>query len=317
MNTGFRLTPEMITRLVEGYQAGKTTTELGAEYKISKASVCRALRKGGIEPERKDNLFQDKEYTVEEMESICIDYRSGSNITEICKKHKTTYALVVKLLESRGLYKKKANTKMDVLKQAKTIRIGENETRKFLSADEIAEICEKYADGPQIKQDLAEEYNVHLSTITAVLNKAGIITKRYMDEDIIEAFCAEFSLGTSTVAELAKIYEKNPETLRYWLTKRGLIDTKESVVAQALTPSKAMTSAMLRQMARSESEASLQTLKDIRDNPNETGRTRAYAAQVIIERAFGKSKEETEEEKDTSSSTDKILKLVSKDLIKK
>ena len=46
-------------------------------------------------------------------------------------------------------------------------------------------------------------------------------------------------------------------------------------------------------------------------------RERITAAQLIIDRAFGKSREEPEEEKDTETATAKILKLVGKKADKK
>lgn len=318
MNNGFRLTPIMINNLAEGYKSGKTTTQLAAEYKISKATICRALRKVGIEPERKDNFFQPKEFTPEEEESICIDYRAGLNIVELCKKYDTHYKIIVRLLEAKNLYKKKEAKKLNVLTAAKHIKVGEHKVKKFLSADEAAEICEKYQDGPQTKLELSEEYDVHVDTITAVLNKSNIATKNYLDDEVIEAVCEEFATGLVTISDLAKIYEKNPETLRYWLTKRGLIGTTEAAPPAPAIPTTALSAAKFRQLAREESEASLKTLMAIRDNPMESGRTRITAAAMIIDRAHGKPREEPEEDKgDNSTLTSKILKLVPKDLVKK
>ncbi len=318
MNNGFRLTPTMIDNLSDGYKSGKTTTQLSAEYSISKATICRALRKRGIEPERKDNLFQQKQLTPEEAESICVDYRAGLNISELCKKYHTYYETIVEPLEAANLYKRKVSKKFDILKEAKNIKVGENSTRKYLSADEAVEICEKYQDGPQTKLELSEEYDVHVDTITAVLNKAGVPTKNYLADETIDSLCEEFVTGDVTIGDLSKVYEKNPETIRYWLTKRGLIGTKEGAPPQ-ITPSATTTAARIRQLARDECESSLKTLMEIRDNPMESGRTRGWAANAILERALGKPREEAEDDSNEGSTslTSKVLKFVPKGLIKK
>lgn len=322
MNNGIRLTPSMIKNLAEGYLAGKTTTQLAEEYDISKATICRALRKEGIEPERKDNLFQVKEYTAEEKESICVDYRAGLKVGELRKKHSDSYEQIVKILEEAGIYKRKDSKKLNVLNAAKYIKVGEHTVKKFISADEAVEICEKYQAGPQTKSELAEEYDVHVDTITAVLNKANIGTKKYLADETIDAICAEYAAGSVSLAELAKIYEKNTETIRYWLTKRGLL-AKTEVPATVVgsiepTPSKALNRANLRQAAREEGKRSLETLIAIRDSEAETGRTRIAAAIAIWERGYGKPGEVAEDDKaEETSLTSKILKMVPQNLVKK
>jgi hypothetical protein len=45
------------------------------------------------------------------------------------------------------------------------------------------------------------------------------------------------------------------------------------------------------ELARSEGVASLRTLIEIRDNPKASDSTRAYCAQVLLDRGFGKAKE--------------------------
>lgn len=47
-NRGYKLTPVLISAIAENYKAGRTTTELAKEYGLSKATVCKALRKVGI-----------------------------------------------------------------------------------------------------------------------------------------------------------------------------------------------------------------------------------------------------------------------------
>ena len=85
------------------------------------------------------------------------------------------------------------------------------------------------------------------------------------------------------------------------------------------TNSPGLTAGQMRKLARENSERAFQILLDIANNESidVRPRERITAAQLIIDRAFGKSREEPEEEKDTETATAKILKLVGKKTDKK
>jgi hypothetical protein len=55
----------------------------------------------------------------------------------------------------------------------------------------------------------------------------------------------------------------------------------------------------------------LEILKSIARNPQVNPKTRASVAQLIIDRGYGKAREEAEEETQIQSPTERILKLVS------
>ena len=82
-SVGTKLTPKMVGDISTAYKAGKTTTEIALEYGLSKATVCRGLRKVGINPERKDNLFTQKELTQEQKLAICNDYNNGISLKDL------------------------------------------------------------------------------------------------------------------------------------------------------------------------------------------------------------------------------------------
>jgi Mor family transcriptional regulator len=319
MNNGIKLTPALIVEMVAQYNTGTTTTELSKKYNISKATVCRGLRKMGVEPERKDNLFTVKELTKEQEDSILLDFRSGYKITELVKKYDTGYTKIVKLLEDNSLWIKKKINKIKLPNmESKIIKVGESGIKHILGDVEKIEICEKYVDGSYTKFELAEEYQVHVDTIGAILKAANIATKRYVPQEIKDQFCEEYKKGNCTIHDLAKIYSLSSETIKYWLTKENLLDTS---IAGNPNPTKSpgLTAGQMRKLARENSERAFQILLDIANDASPTvrPRERLTAAQLIIDRAFGKPREEPEEEKDTESTTAKILRLVGKKTDKK
>jgi Mor family transcriptional regulator len=317
MNNGIKLTPVLIAEMVAQYNAGTTTTELSKKYNISKATVCRGLRKMGVEPERKDSLFTVKDLTKDQSDSILLDFRSGYKITELVKKYDVGYIKIVKLLEDNGLWVKKKINKIKLPNlESKTIRVGESGIKHILNDIEKAEICEKYINDPCTKESLAEEYQVHVDTISAILKAKNIATKRYVPREIIDQFCEEYKKGVCTIQDLAKIYTLSPETIKYWLTKENLLDISIEGNPNP-TKSPGLTAGQMRKMAREDSARMHEILRQIAEDPEARPRERITAAQIIIDRAFGKSREEAEEEKDTESTTAKILKLVGKKSDKK
>lgn len=315
MNNGIKLTAALISEMGEQYTAGVTTSELSKKYNISKATVCRGLRKIGIEPERKDNLFTTKDLTKEQTDSLLLDFRSGYKITELVKKYGAGYPKIVKLLEDNSLWIRKKINKIKLpTNESKVIRVGESGTKHILNEAERKEICDKYIEGPSTKFELAEEYHVHVDTISAILRAASIATKRYIPQEISDQLCEEYKMGGCTVQDLAKTFSLSPETVKYWLTKAHLLDTNQD--GNPIQPeSKMLSAAQMRKLARENSQRAFQILLDIANDESEKvrPRERLTAAQLIIDRAFGKPREEPEEEKSTESTTAKILKLVKKD----
>jgi Mor family transcriptional regulator len=311
MNNGIKLTPIIIAELASGYKSGTDTTELAKKYSISKATVCRGLRKAGIEPERRDNLFTDRVTTETEKNSIILDFKSGSSIKELCHKYDTSYPTIVKLLGAEGLWIKKKVNRFKLPTETITttfVKMKENVVKKILNAVDQTQVCEMYIDGPFSKEQLAEEFQVHVDTISAILRRNSIATKKYVPQEIIDQFTEEYKQGNCTPADLAKIYKLNPDTIRYWLTKAGLLDT--TIVGNPdPTKSPGVTAGSLRKLARENSEAAMQTLLDIMNDPAVRERERITAAQLVMDRAFGKPKDEKEE--DTSEPQSKAARLLS------
>ena len=314
MNNGIKLTPALIAEMGEQYKAGTTTTELSKKYNMSKATVCRGLRKMGIEPERKDSLFTVKELTQESIDSILLDFRSGYKITELCKKYTTSYPIVVKLLEANGLWTKKQHSKFKLpVMETKEIKVGESGIKRILSDAEKADVCEKYISSPSTKFELAAEYHVHVDTIGAILRAASIKTKSYVPQDVVDNFTEEYKKGNCTIQDLAKIYMLSPDTVKYWLTKAGLLD-KSNPVNPNPPKTPGLSAGQLRKLARENTPRAFEILLEIANNESAEvkPRERIAAAQIIIDRGYGKPREEAEEEKDTETVTEKILKLVKK-----
>lgn len=307
MNHGLKLTPKMINDLAEGYQSGKTTSQLAEEFSISKATICRALRKMGIEPERKDNMFTVKEVDKEQQDAIILDFRAGLKVKDLSRKYGYSYPVLVRILEENDLYTKKPAPVKNPLNVTKVIKVNENKVRRFLSLQEQTDLCEKYVDGPYSKIELAAEYQVNIDTVSAVLRRNNALVKRYISDEILDLICEDYKNGT-TVHSISSVYNQSPETIKYWLTKRELLDNLKDDGTDV--PEKKLTTAELRKKAKNLSPDMLEILEDIARDPTAGVRNRITAAVAIIERAHGKPREELEEEKDTESATDKILKLL-------
>lgn len=313
MNRGLRLTPKMIADLAEGYKQGKTTTELSHTFSISKATICRALRKVGIEPERKDSLFQTKEFTLEQKNAIELDFRAGLSIRDLTRKYECGTPIMIRVLEEKELWTKKTIEKpaRDLSKIVKSNDV----VRHLLSKQEQLGLCEKFVDGPYTKIELADEYKVHIDTVSAILRRHDALIKRYIPEEVVDLVCEEYKAG-STIYTLAKAYNQNPMTIKYWLTKRKIVDTLE-IEGHPLTPTvlkPKWSTAQLRDAAKEDTQEMHEILVDIARDPTAGVRNRITAAALIIERGHGKPREEAEEEKDTESSTDKIVKLLGSNL---
>ncbi len=302
----------MIADLAEGYQQGKTTTELSVEYNISKATICRALRKMGIEPERKDNLFTLTELTEEEKASIILDFRAGLKIKDLTRKYDYSYSVLVKLLEDNDLYTKKLITKTNDV--TKMIKDNEDNIRKILSNQEQLELCEKFIDGPSSKVELAAEYSIHHDTVSAILRRHDALIKRYIADEVLDMICDDFKSGI-TIYSLSKSYNQSPITIKYWLTKRKMLATVESGVIDPNvppSPKKKFTKAQLRELAMSDAEENYEILRDIARDPQAGTRNRITAIALMHERAYGKPKEEVSEEQESQSASAKILSMLPK-----
>jgi len=308
MNHGLKLTPKMITDLAEGYQSGKTTSQLAEEFSISKATICRALRKMGIEPERKDNMFTVKELTQEEKASIILDFRAGLKISDLSRKYGYSYPVLTRMLTENDLWTKKIIDKSE-LKETKTIKVNENNIKRILGSKEQLELCEKFVDGPYTKAELATEYNIHVDTVSAILRRHDALIKRYIANEVIDMICDEYKAGVS-IYKLSTAYNNSPETIKYWLTKRKVLATLgvEGDNPQLLaTPKKKLTKAEFRELAQSDTLETYEILLDIARDPTAGTRNRITAIALIHERAHGKAREELEEDKDTKSAADKIM----------
>jgi hypothetical protein len=307
-----KLTQKMVDDLVHGYNNGKTTIELAELYNLSIPTVCRGLRKGGVDPERKDDFFAETAYSKEDRDGILADFKSGIGIAELMTKYSTGHAKLINLLEIEGLYKKKSYNP----ETTKVIKIGDN-IRRILNQEEQIQLCEQFVDGPLTRQELAQEWGIHVDTVSATLRRHDTTTKRYVPEEIIDAFCKEFQDRISNLYEISKLYDLDPSTVKYWLTKRGVLDTSREEAREA-SAKKILTHAEFRRMAAQHDLEMLEAVLDIVRNPQTDKRTKLSAALAIIEIRHGKPKEAApEEEEEKKTAADKILGLVTKDLFKK
>ena len=306
-SVGTKLTPKMIGDISTAYKAGKTTTEIALEYGLSKATVCRGLRKVGINPERKDDLFTKKESTEEQKVAICLDYNNGMSLKDLGEKYKYSYLIITKILGENGLWEQKKISNVTPI-NTKVIQMDNGETKKVLGLEEQKQLCEKYVDGPDTKQDLADEYAINIDTVSAILRRGQATVKRFIDPTIKEQIFEEFKKGIVSVTELSEVYQINPDTIRYWLRKEELLGAGEIEATKEDVPAPT-----LRRLAREMSPKALEILEKMLNNPEVPSRDRIAAAKLLLERGYGRPKEEPEEERESGdSAASKILKLIRK-----
>ena len=297
----------MVADVSAAYKAGRTTTEIALEFGLSKATVCRGLRKVGINPERKDDLFTKKELTQEQKESICSDYKNGMTLKDLGEKYTSSYLIITKVLGDNGLWEGKKISNVTPI-NTKIIQMNGGETKKILGLEEQKILCEKYVNGPNTKQDLADEYAINIDTVSAILRRGKSTIKRFIDSTIREQIFEEFKKGLVTVTELSEVYQINPDTIRYWLRKEELLGAGEIEAPKEDVPAPT-----LRRLAREMSPKALEILENMLNNPEVPSRDRIAAAKLLLERGYGRPKEEPEEDRDSGdSAASKILKLIKK-----
>jgi hypothetical protein len=71
-----RLAPTVVDELVAGYEAGRTTNELVAQYSVSHGSVVRLLHKRGVD-------MRNQGLSVEQVEQAVQLYRVGWSVARI------------------------------------------------------------------------------------------------------------------------------------------------------------------------------------------------------------------------------------------
>lgn len=306
-SVGTKLTPKMVGDISTAYKAGKTTTEIALEYGLSKATVCRGLRKVGINPERKDNLFTQKELTQEQKLAICNDYNNGISLKDLGEKYESSYPVITKILGDNGLWEQKKISNVISL-ETKIIQMNDGETKKVLGLEEQKVLCEKYVDGPNTKQDLADEYSINIDTVSAILRRGKATVKRFINPAIKEQIFEEYKKGIVSVTELSEVYQLNPDTIRYWLRKEELLG-----IGEIEAPKEDVPAPTLRRLAREGSPKTIQLLEEMRDNPEVPSRDRIAAAKLLLERGYGRPKEEPEnDEKEAGTAASKILQLIKK-----
>jgi hypothetical protein len=314
MNRGQKLTPKIIAELAAGYKAGKNLDELAVMFNMSKATVSRGLDKIGIDAERRDNLFTPVEVPDEIEQTICADYKTGQfNPLELSKKYALGVAVINRVLVKHGVVaKKRRYYKALTPKETVTVKVGATMTKKLLSETEQLELCAKYEDGPKTKLELASEYQINPDTVSAILRRHNTILKKYLPEDLSAQMCEDFKAGLE-ILDLAEIYNQDPEVVLYNLTKHNLIGKMEPGTSLEVTSEspKTLSPGALRKLAKDSSPEMMDILKSLARNPLVNPRTRATCAQIILDRGYGKSREEAEEEVQAQSSTERILKLVS------
>lgn len=306
-SVGTKLTPKMIADVSAAYKAGRTTTEIALEFGLSKATVCRGLRKVGINPERKDNLFTQKKLTDEQIAAICVDYNNGLSLKDLGEKYTYSYLVITKVLEDNGLWEGKKISNVTPI-NTKIIQMSDGETKKVLGLEEQKILCEEYVNGPNTKQDLADKYAINIDTVSAILRRGKATVKRFIDPAIKEQIFEEFKKGIVSVTELSEVYQINPDTIRYWLRKEELLGAGEIEAPKEDVPAPT-----LRRLAREMSPKALEILENMLNNPEVPSRDRIAAAKLLLERGYGRPKEEPEEEKDIGdSAASKILRLIKK-----
>lgn len=309
---GLKLTPKLINDLVQEYKNGKTTIEIAEQYQLSKVSVCRALKKAGITPQRQDDLFSHKVLSNEDVVALLEDFKNGAKIKDLTVKYKSSHPIITRILEANGLWTKRRYIKaLDSGKETKVVERGDA-TMTILSDEERDELARKYVEEPFTKKELAELYKVHEDTVGVILRQKGIATKRFVPEEIKDQFCEEYRTGNVTIYDLAKIYELQPATIQFWLTKKGVIDITGNATSTPNPPkNKGLTAGTIRKMAREAGEDVIQMWRDIVNDPSAENRDRIAAGKALAERGFGKPKEEDEKD-DEETQTAKLLKLVRK-----
>lgn len=271
MYTGIKLTSQLIDQLVDGYKSGKTTPQLAEEFGITKATVCRGLRKGGIEPVRTDTWFKTKSFSEEQVKSIVQDFSNGTAIKDLKSKYNISYTSLTNLLEKAGVYKPKNLSSTDP------------STRHILSGNEQQELCEKFQDGPLDRKDLAKEYNISIDMVNIILRRNNITIKKYLSEDIVDSFCDDFANGIYKIPDIARIYKLDPSLVKYWLTRRELLGNMDVEEPSG----KIVSSAEFKRLAKETRPDNINILIEIRDKVSTSDNNRLRAIQLLNEIAKG------------------------------
>lgn len=295
-----KLSQFIVESLATEYQAGVPTSELGRRFKISPATVCRALRSVGISPKRTDGFFAKSTIDDSIKKDIITRFKARQSVKFISQEMHLHHYTVTKILRD-GKYLSKQH-------------LEDSDLRKC----DVKVIAEEYKSGKLSKGALAQKYKVSVNTISRALDICGVETRKAIPDDLLQEITAEYKRGFTTVNDLAKIYDVHPFLLRYHLTNAGL---DVSVAGKGASPMEikansatGVPAGRIRRTIRENSDELVEILFDIARNAEKDSDRRA-AVNDLLDRGYGKPKEMDDTDDVNTSQTDRILRAVPKSAV--
>lgn len=144
-----RWAPDDPALLVERYQSGASTRQLGEEHGVSYATIARALRIAGCELRPPNTRVGRPSWTPADPADFIARYKRGATLSELAREQVVGENAV-----------RAALVRLNVPLRAKTW-------------DAPASFFQRYADGATYAE-LAEEFDIAVTTIRGALLRAGI-----------------------------------------------------------------------------------------------------------------------------------------------
>ena len=193
-------TTEQEQYIINEYNNGKSSVDLGKEFKCSDNVIARLLNKNGI------TLSKSKNITDNDIKVIIENYTIDNiSLDEICSKFGIPRARVSKILTSNGIEVK-------------------NKLVKTFSEDDIKNIIKMYTVDFLSLKKIGEKYGCSKSVIGNLLKKNNIeVYDRNLKQHLIddETVCNEHING-STITEIAKKHNSTDTVITAILKKNNV-----------------------------------------------------------------------------------------------
>lgn len=310
-----KLTPELVNQIAAEYTDGTVIPLLAFKYGVSKTTISKALNSAGITPERKDKLFQSKRMPRKLQGAIVADYRNGLGVYELEVKYSVNHVLVADILEQYEVREKRRYQRSQSETQVLALASGK---RVLLSTEDQGKLCTEYTDTDVTKTQLATKWQVSVETVERILERWNISTKRQVSAEVVDEMSKEYEAGFVTPHDLAKIHNISPSSVKYHLSKQGIeMENHAKVVSMGVPAGR------VRKLCREASEDVINEVIAIVMSPASEDRDKIAAAKLLLERGWGKPKDEVEPEESSSGGSApsatggaKIMKLMPPEQLK-
>lgn len=198
--SGRRPKPLPVDEIAEAYNAGARLHDLAEEYDVSYETIRRRLLEAGYET--RPSGHQEIDLPVDEIVSR---YEGGEHLRQIAEDYPVSHETIRKRLLDAGVDMRDSSC-------------GDN--TKSVPTEEVVE---KYHDGAR-PSELAEEYDVSVSTLRKRLREAGCEIKHPGPPTLdlpVEKMAEDYRQGSS-LSDLAEEYPASIMTIRRRLIDAGV-----------------------------------------------------------------------------------------------